>query len=221
MSQFESQIIPTVGRVVLVRGVLIYLTEPNREYPALITGVHDQDTIDLVAFMERGTMFAERVLYNGDGSETSIAWSWMDYQKKVAAEQAEKVEATGASDSYRDDNRRRDALAYATEVMGGSKDAHAVMVAAKEFLSFLGGDKPTELASQTKVLVEESTPYTRVMKEYNELHARIASLTAFLPTKGFDQLPIGHQGLLHSQLKAMRLYEEILLKRIDLFEMDS
>lgn len=141
MSQFESPIIPTVGRVVLVRGVLISLTEPNREYPALITGVHDQDTIDLVAFMERGTMFAERVLYNGDGSETSIAWSWMDYQKKVAAEQAEKVEETGEKISdYRDDNRRRDALSYAVEVAGSTKDHMTVLDAAREFLHFLEGE---------------------------------------------------------------------------------
>ena len=221
MSQFESPIMPTVGRVVLVRGIAISLTEPKRQYPALVTGVCDQNTIDLVTFNEQGTLYINHATYDDSDGETAVAWSWMDYQKKVAAEQAETVEATGASDSYREDNRRRDALSYATEVVGGSKDAHAVMVAAKEFLSFLEGDKPTELTSQTKVLVEESTPYTRVVKEYNELHARIASLTAFLPTKGFDQLPIGHQVLLHSQLKAMRLYEENLLKRIDLFEMDS
>ena len=141
MSQFESPIMPTVGRVVLVRGIVISLTEPKRQYPALVTGVCDQNTIDLVTFNEQGTLYINHAPYDDSDGETAVAWSWMDYQKKVAAEQAEKVEATGEKISdYRDDNRRRDALSYAVEVRGSTKDHMTVLDAAREFLHFLEGE---------------------------------------------------------------------------------
>ena len=143
MSEYKSPITPTVGRVVLVRGTSVRKDDPEREYPALITRVWGENCINVHIFNdEAGGVTLTSVQYvDAEGPVGWAAWRWMDYQKKVAAEQAEKVEATGEKISdYRDDNRRRDALSYAVEVAGSTKDHMTVLDAAREFLHFLEGE---------------------------------------------------------------------------------
>ena len=57
----------------------------------------------------------------------------------------------------------------------------------------------------------------RVMEEKKELDAKIDKLAAFIKTAQFSELTDEHRGLLVQQLRAMRVYTDILGERVELF----
>lgn len=97
MSHLESPITPSIGRIVLVRGgdISLFLTEG--ELPAIVTHVHDQNTIDLWVAGKLTIPFLNRVRFdsNMQGMPVVPAWRWMDYQVQNAAKkdvEPEKVD---------------------------------------------------------------------------------------------------------------------------------
>lgn len=86
MSHLESPIIPTIGRIVLVRGEPVNDSEPRREYPAIVTRAYDQNFIDLMIFAPVAKPFSYRVQYHSDTEikHDRIVWRWMDYQVQNA-----------------------------------------------------------------------------------------------------------------------------------------
>ena len=80
---------PTIGRVVLVQREL----EQTQAQPALITYVHSDSCINVAGFDNYGIPFIENSiqLVQEDTGFQGIRYAyWMPYQKKVAAEQAER-----------------------------------------------------------------------------------------------------------------------------------
>lgn len=94
MSMRESPITPSIGRIVLVRGgdISLFLTEA--ELPAIITQVHDQNTIDLWVAGECRNPFFKRVRFDPNmvGTPVVPVWRWMDYQVQAAAKSREEIE---------------------------------------------------------------------------------------------------------------------------------
>jgi hypothetical protein len=84
----ESPIIPSIGRIVLVRGADTQSGHPQREYPALVTSVWGPNCVTVHVFNEQpGGRILTSVLYEDDLSATEWprAWRWMDYQVAQAA----------------------------------------------------------------------------------------------------------------------------------------
>lgn len=79
----RSPIIPTIGRIVLVRSNFA-----AGDFPAIITGVGElPDVIDVTAFPRGGlAQPLSNLVYeeDHDNSQRSVSWRWMDYQKAVA-----------------------------------------------------------------------------------------------------------------------------------------
>lgn len=88
MNSKVSPIVPTVGRVVLVRGSSVRVDEPLREFPALVTRVWNDNCINVHVFNEEaGGKVITSVTFDDD--EESIgyaAWRWMPYQVQAAKE---------------------------------------------------------------------------------------------------------------------------------------
>jgi hypothetical protein len=96
MDSRESPITPTVGSVVLVRGPLVDRADPKREYPALVTYVHNQNCINAhVSNEEKGGLVVGSIVFNDDLSSVAdrSAWKWMDYQVTTAAKAAQPAPA--------------------------------------------------------------------------------------------------------------------------------
>lgn len=102
MSHKESPIVPTVGRIVLVRGTHVLSLDPRHELPAIITGVIEKNTISVEVFgRDRNHNLLLDVAYRPelDVPVLGAAWRWMDYQTQVATKQVaeSKVETRPAS----------------------------------------------------------------------------------------------------------------------------
>ena len=78
----NSPIVPTAGRIVLYRSA-----DTSGEVPAIVTGVVDEDHVDLTVFYNNFTPGpVEGVAYNDDEVGPGAgSWRWMAYQKAVAS----------------------------------------------------------------------------------------------------------------------------------------
>lgn len=78
-----SPIMPSIGRVVLVRSA-----DWEGDAPGIVNKVHSQDCINVFVMPDQQIAHSRTsILHDDDGSGgQSISWHWMDYQKKVAEE---------------------------------------------------------------------------------------------------------------------------------------
>lgn len=84
MSRQESPIIPSIGRVVWVRGEAVLSREATREVPGIITQVRNLNLIDVVVFGGDQVVYEHtQAIYNDDEPGVrDLAWRWPVHQKQ-------------------------------------------------------------------------------------------------------------------------------------------
>lgn len=98
MSHLESPIVPSIGRIVLVRGSSVLKGDGFREVPAIVTRVWNQNLINVRVFADdQGDRFITSLEFNDNiEADTPQAWRWMDYQVQTAAKSQDVLGHHGA-----------------------------------------------------------------------------------------------------------------------------
>lgn len=83
-----SPIMPTIGRIVLVRCSTIAYMGGQPEMPAIVTAVHDLNTISVTAMPFNGNPYPlASIRYHQDDIPPDgyyTVWRWMPYQLETA-----------------------------------------------------------------------------------------------------------------------------------------
>lgn len=94
MSRQENPIIPSIGRVVWVRGEAVLSREATREVPGIITQVRNLNLIDVVVFGGDQVVYEHtQAIYNDDEPGVrDLAWRWPVHQKQPGVVSAVRPE---------------------------------------------------------------------------------------------------------------------------------